>query len=275
MSTTTLTPATLRAARPQSTVPKGRVTFSNLLRSEWTKFWTIRSTRWSLAAGFALMLLGIIVAAIQLNQTHISADFNSIDAGVIGYRFADLAIAVLGVMIITGEYATGMIRSTLMAAPARTPVLWSKTAVFAAITFTTMLIASFIAFFGVQAVASSHGLQHAITDQNALRTVIGAAIALTGIGVFGLAIGALLRNTAAAISSVVALLFIGPLIVTLLPASIANTINPYLPSSAIGSIATNVHAAHTLSPWTGLAVFAGWTAAFGAAAAIRLRTKDA
>jgi ABC-type transport system involved in multi-copper enzyme maturation permease subunit len=275
MSTTTLTPTTLTRARSKSALPTGRVTFGHLLRSEWTKFWTVRSTRWSLVAACVLMLAGIVVAAVQVSQNPIPASFNSIDSGVSGYRFAELAVAVLGVVIITGEYATGMIRSSLMAAPARAPVLWSKTVVFATITFVTMLVAAFTAFFGVQAVVTSHHLQHSLADQHALRTVIGAAMALTGVGVFGTAIGALMRSTAAAISSVAAILFVVPGLVTLLPASIAASINPYLPSSAIGSIATNVHSAHTLRPWIGLAVFAGYTAALVAAAAVRLRTRDA
>ena len=258
MSATTITPHP--RLRPAAGRAPGRVTPGNLVRSEWTKLWTVRSTRWSLLAAFLLMLSGIAIAAIRVNSHPIPAHLSSIDMSVAGYHFAELAIAVLGVMVITGEYATGMIRSSLMAAPRRLPVLWAKLAVFAAVTLVTMLVASFIAFFAVQAVVSGHGLQHAITDQNALRTVIGAAVLMAGVGVLGTAVGALTRNTAAGISSVVALLWVLPVVISLLPSSISNSVNPYLPSNAIASLASNTRAAHTLGPWAGLAVLAGYAA---------------
>ena len=111
------------------------------MRSEWTKLCTLRSTRWSLLAGFVSMAgLGILVAAVQMSRwTHLEphdrATYNSIDPAVGGWHLAQLAIGVLGVLVISGEYSTGMIRSSLMAVPRRLPVLWAKIAVFAAVTF--------------------------------------------------------------------------------------------------------------------------------------------
>lgn len=271
MSTVTLTAPRL-ATRPAAA---GRVTQRNLVRSEWTKFWTVRSTGWSLLVAFVLMVSGVAISAITVNDGTISATFNSIDGSVSGYHFAELAVAVLGVIAITSEYATGMIRSSFMAAPARLGVLWAKLLVLAAVAFVTMLAASFIAFFGTQAVVSSHGLAHSIGDPGALRTVIGAAIAMTGVGALGIAIGALTRRTAAGISTIVALLWVLPGLLTLLPASIANAIKPYLPSAAMQTVTTFSHQAHTLGTWTGLGVFAAYVAALLAVAAVRLRRGDA
>ena len=113
-----------------------RVTQAHVIRSEWTKLWSLRSTRWSLlAAVVAQAALGILIAAVQMNRwTHLDphdrATFDSIDAGVGGYHLAQLAIGVLGVMIISSEYSTGMIRSSFMAVPKRLPVLWAKIGVF-------------------------------------------------------------------------------------------------------------------------------------------------
>ena len=138
----------------------GRVTQVNLLRAEWTKLWTLRSTRWSLLAAVGAMAgLGILVALIQMNNwTHMSvpdrAHYDSIDTGVGGYHLAQLAIGVLGVMVISGEYSTGMIRSSFMAVPHRLPVLWAKLGVFSAVTFGLMLASSIVSFFTVQAIVT-------------------------------------------------------------------------------------------------------------------------
>jgi ABC-2 type transport system permease protein len=258
------------------------VTQARVLRSESTKLATLRSTRWSLLAAFIAMAgLGPLVAAVQMSRwTHLEPHeriaYDAINTGVGGYHLAQLAIGVLGVLVITGEYATGMIRSSLMAVPRRLPVLWAKASVYAAATFVLMLIATLIAFFAVQAIVTQHGVQRAIGDPGALRAVVGTALFLTVLGVFCVAIGGIVRNTAGGIATFVGLLFVLPGISAILPASINDAISPYLPLNAATTIATNTFEnSHHLSPWGGFAVFCGYTVLALAAAAVSLSRRDA
>ncbi len=177
-----------------------------MLRAEWTKLWSLRSTRWTLLVSFIGMAgLGPLVAAIQMGRwDQLSPGdrltYDAINTAVGGFNLAQLAIAVLGVLVISGEYSTGMIRSSLMAVPTRLPVLWAKLVVYGAITFVLMLVASLISFFAVQAIVTQHHVQHSIGDPGALRTVIGAALYMTVLAVMCVGIGAILRNTAAGIA---------------------------------------------------------------------------
>jgi ABC-2 type transport system permease protein len=260
----------------------GRVTLPNVLRSEWTKLWTLRSTRWSLLVSFIAMAgLGPLVAAVQMSrwsqlQLHDRVTYDAINTGVGGYHLAQLTIGVLGVLVITGEYTTGMIRSSLMAVPRRLPVLWAKLAVYAAVTFVLMLIASLISFFAVQAIVTQHHVQHSIGDPGALRTVIGVALFLTVLAVMCLGIGAILRNTAAGIATFVALLFVLPGISAILPSSVNDSISPYLPLNAGTTIASHsFDNAHHLSAWGGFALFCGYALIAVLGAAITLLRRDA
>jgi ABC-type transport system involved in multi-copper enzyme maturation permease subunit len=225
--------------------------------------------------------LGILVAAVQMGrwaqlEPHERATYNSLDTAVGGYHLAQLAVGVLGVLVIAGEYSTGMIRSSFMAVPKRLPVLWAKIGVFAAVTFVLTLIASFIAFFAVQAIVTQHGQQHTLGDPGALRIVVGTALFLTLLGVMTTGIGALVRNTAGGIALFVFLLFVLPGITGILPASIADSISPYLPLNAGTVIATSTFEnSNHLSPWGGLALFAGYAALAVGAAAVGLLRRDA
>jgi ABC-2 type transport system permease protein len=259
-----------------------RVTFPRVLRSEWTKLWSLRSTRWSLlAAVVAQGALGAVVAAFEMNRwPHLAPDerahFNAIDAGVSGYHLAQLAVAVLGVLVISGEYTTGMIRSSLMAVPRRLPVLWAKLATYGFVTFVLMLVSSLVSFFAVQAVVSQRHLQKSLGDPHALRAVVGCALFLTVLGSLCLGLGGLIRNTAGGIAAFVGLLFVVPGVVAILPSSIGNSINPYLPSNAGTAVAT-VHfdGPNHLAPWAGFGVFCAYAAVAVVAAAVALRTRDA
>jgi ABC-2 type transport system permease protein len=273
---------TAPASAPFAERPMGRVTQARVARSEWTKLWSLRSTRWSLlAAVVAQAGLGILIAAVQMSRwsslsAHDRAVYDSIDTGVGGYHLAQLAIGVLGVLVISGEYSTGMIRSSFMAAPRRLPVLWAKIGVFAAVTFGLMLVATLISFFGVQAIVAGHHVQHSIGDPHALRAVLGTALFLTVLGVLAVGLGALLRNTAGGIAAFVGLLFVLPGVTGLLPASIGDSVNPYLPLNAAFAVATSTFEdSHHLAPWTGFAVFCGYAALIVAAAAVRMVSRDA
>jgi ABC-2 type transport system permease protein len=269
-------------ADPTIRVRTGRVTQARVLRSEWTKLWSLRSTRWSLLAAFVSMAgLGVLVAAVQMGRwSHLRpeerATYDSLNTAVGGYHLAQLAVGVLGVLVISGEYSTGMIRSSLMAVPRRLPVLWAKIAVYAAVTFVLGLIASFISFFAVQAIVTQHHQQHALGDPGALRVVVGGALFLTVLGIMCTGLGALVRNTAGGIALFVGLLFVLPGITAILPSSLADSISPYLPLNAGTTVLTSTFDnPHQLSHWGGFALFCGYAAVAVVAGAISLRRRDA
>jgi ABC-type transport system involved in multi-copper enzyme maturation permease subunit len=261
---------------------RGRVTQARVARSEWTKLWSLRSTRWSLLAAMVAMIgLAAGIAAVQMSRwstfdAEFRSRYDSIDTGVGGYHLAQLAIGVLGVLVISGEYSTGMIRSSLMAVPTRLPVLAAKLGVFAVVTFVLMLAATLVSFFAAQAIVSGHHLDHSLGDPHALRAVVGTALFLTVLGALGVGLGALVRNTAGGIASLVGLLFVLPGVTALLPASTGDAISPYLPLNAGFTVATSTFEnSHHLSPWGGFAVFCGYTAVIIAAAAVQLVRRDA
>ena len=258
------------------------VTFGRVVRSEWTKLISLRSTRYSLLAAVATMiLLAVAIALAQMgrwNSMNIGEQlrYDSIDNAVGGYHLAQLAIGVLGVMVITGEYSTGMIRSSLMAVPHRLPIVWAKAVVFAAVTFVLMLASAFVAFFAVQAIATRHHVQHSLGDPHALRAVIGVALFLTVLGLLSIGLGTLIRNTAGAIASFVFLLFVLPGITAILPASMSDAIWPYLPLNAGTTVATSrFDDGRHLSTWGGFALFCGYAALALAAGAISMMRRDA
>src|SRR5664280_1853428 len=199
----------------------------------------------------------------------------AISTSLTGTFFAQLAVGVLGVLLITGEYSTGMIRSSLTVVPSRLPMLWGKLAVFAVTVFLTMLAASFASFLVGPALLGDQ-LNASLSDAAALRSVLGAALYLTVAGLTAIALGALLRNTAAAITTFVAVFFLIPPLTNLLPASLTDHFVQYLPSNA-GAVMLDgtFGVAHPLTPWTGLAVMCGYAVVLIGFAAWRLRRVDA
>jgi len=270
------------AAPAPAGVPALRVTQGRVLRSEVTKFRSLRSTRWTLLAAVVLMIgLGALFSAVTASQYRTfnwaqRAAFNPVTTSLNGVIFAVVAFGVLGVLLMGGEYGTGMIRSSLTAVPRRLPVLWGKVAVLAGSIFSVSLVASFTSFFLGQALLASHHLGVPVTAPDALRSVIGAALYVTVAGLIGVALGALLRHTAAGITTFAAVFFVLPLLATLLPASISNHLARYLPPNAGDAIWGGAAAVpNALSPWTGFALVCGYAAVLIGAGAWQLRRSDA
>ncbi|MBA2945978.1 ABC transporter permease [Streptomyces himalayensis] len=256
-----------------------RVTFPRVVHMEWIKLRSLRSTIYTLAitvalvVGFGLLLSSVVGSGEGPGQDDFG-DPTSISLG--GVTLAALAISVLGVLMSAGEYATGTIRATLSAVPARLPVLWGKVVVFAAVSFVLMFIAALGAFLAGQSVLSSRDMATAaLSDPGVFRALVGAAVYLTGAGLIGLAVGALLRNTAGAITLVVGALFVVPGLIQLLPSSWNDAIGPYLPSNAGNSFMAVQTTGDALSPGAGLAVFAGYIVVLLAGAAVLLKRRDA
>jgi hypothetical protein len=276
------------ATRPKTTAALAtagqtiRVTQPRVLLSEWTKFRSLRSTVWTLLSAVVLSIgIGALFSAVTASQYHTfspadKASFDPIATSLNGMLFAELAIGVLGVLLISGEYSTGMIRSSLAVVPRRLPMLWAKLGVFAGAVFTLTLVTSFVSFFLGQALLSSHHLNVAISAPGALRSVIGAALYATVAGMTGMALGALLRNTAAGISTFVAVFFVIPPLTGLLPASWSSHFVQYLPSNAGEVLFGGARGlAHPLAPWTGFGVLCSYAVVLIGFAAWRLRRSDA
>lgn len=257
-----------------------RVSQARVLRSEWTKFRSLRSTGWTLlttvvlTVGFGAAICAGRAARWASSPAAARLHFDPTATSLSGTFLAQLAIGVLGVLTITGEYSTGQIRSTLTAVPRRLPVLWSKAAVFGAVSFVLTAGTSLVAFVVGQRLLASTGRAVTLVDPGVLRAVLGAALYLTLVGLLGLGLGALLRNTAGAISALVGVLLVLPILANFLPASWQSIVK-YLPIS-VGQVIISVppHVG-ALAPWTGLALFAGYAAVVLLAAAVLLVRRDA
>ena len=274
------------ATRPAAALaPAGqtiKVTQPRVLLSEWTKFRSLRSTVWTLLSAVVLSIgIGALFSAVSASQYHTfspadKASFDPISTSLNGMLFAQLAIGVLGVLLISGEYSTGMIKSSLTVVPKRLPMLWAKLGVFAGAVFTLTLVTSFVSFYLGQALLSSHHLNVAISAPGALRSVIGAALYATVAGMIGMALGGLLRNTAAGISTFVAVFFVLPPLTDLLPSSWSSHFVQYLPSNAGGVLFGGARGlAHPLAPWTGFGLLCAYAVVLIGFAAWRLRRSDA
>jgi ABC-type transport system involved in multi-copper enzyme maturation permease subunit len=268
------------SVRAAPRIPGLRVTQGRVLRAEWTKFRTLRSTYITV---FFAVLLGIGIAAISAAVTanhwpHATLrdriTFDPVATSLNGIYLAQLALGVLGVLLVTGEYSTGMIKASLTAVPKRLPVLWAKLAIYTAVTLIASFVISFASFVVGQALLASQHIQADFSTPHALRMVVGAALYLTVVGILALAIGSLTRNSAGGISAWVGVFFVVPPIFFALPESFSKHIAPYLPAEAGQSLWTRPELA-SLHPWAGFGVLCGWTAATVVAAAISLRRRDA
>jgi len=272
------------AVAPVTVVPPAgptgmRVTQARVIRSEWLKFRTLQSSWITLGAGMAGMVgIGLLVSWATNNRWSRMdpierLTFDPASRSLTGAFLAQLAVGVLGVLIVSGEYGTGMIRSTLGAVPKRLPVVWAKVSVFAVVTFVSTLAAAFAAFFGGQALLSSHGVSLSAPD--ALRCVIGAALYLTVVGVLAAGLGFMIRNTAGGIAALFGLLLVLPGLARALPSSWQNWVVPYLPSQAGMNLFAVIRDPSTLAAWTGFGVFCIWAVVAVALGAWVLSHRDA
>lgn len=259
----------------------GHVTQARVLHSEWVKLRTLRSTFFTLLAATAAMAgLGPLFCDVAAGQWPgmSAAERAAIDPtalSVIGFFLAQLAVGVMGVLVVTGEYSTGMIRATFSAVPRRSPVLWAKAAVFAAVTWALMTAASLGAFAAGQALMSGTGAGASLGDPGVTRAVLGIGLYLTVVALLSCGIGALIRNTAGGTATVFGLLLVVPEVIRYLPATWSERISPYLPSNAGHALSVLHPDAHSLAPWTGFAVFCGYAAVTLGAAALAWKRRDA
>jgi ABC-2 type transport system permease protein len=250
------------------------------VRSELIKLRSLRSTLITFAVSLVLMIgLGSLFSwGFESHIANRRDELSGFDATLHSLRglfLGQLAVGVLGVLVITGEYATGMIRASLTAVPRRLPVLWAKALVFGAAAFVVMLVACLGAFFAGQRILAVQHLGVGISDPGVLRAVVGAAVYLTGIGILGLAIGAILRTTAGGIATLVGLVLVLPILGEILPSDWSKWVRPYLPSNAGQAIINVKPEAGGMAPFTGLALFVAYVVGSLVLASVLLRRRDA
>jgi ABC-type transport system involved in multi-copper enzyme maturation permease subunit len=258
-----------------------RVTQARVMRSEWIKLRTQPSALWSLASAVVLIIVfGILYALLREARPPQGAaairSFDPVSVSLSGVELAQIATGVLGVLLITSEYATGLIRTTLAAVPRRLPVLWGKAAVVAAVTVVVTLPAALAAFLAGQEVLSRQHLATSLGHPGVAQALIGSSLYLAACGLLGLALGALLRSAAGGISALFGLFFALPIIAGFLPGAWSDDVNKYFPSTA-GLAVTSVHPdpATSLAPWTGFGVFCAYALVLLGVAAVRMRRGDA
>jgi ABC-2 type transport system permease protein len=272
MTTATLT----RAARPAD----GRYGFRTVARMEWLKLRSIRSTWWTLLVFAAGMIgLSVLVMAHQHWTAMSAADRASFDPtndSFAGLVIGQLAIGVLGVLAVTSEFSSGMIRATFAAAPRRRLVLAAKAAVVVAVALAAGEILAFVAFGVGQVALRAPGPHATLSQPGVLRAVLMAGVYPALIGLIGLGLGVLIRHTAGAISTVVGVLFVLPLILVPLGTSIQNSAGQFMPMLIAENSLTAVKpVAHSLSPGVGLAVLCVYAAAALAGGGWMLARRDA
>ncbi len=261
----------------------GRVTLAGVIRAEWIKLRSLRSTWYSLLAAVLIIVgLGTLFAGLHAHrmEQNIGPDgkifFDATQVSLRGVFLAQLAIGVLGVLVITGEYSTGMIRSSIAAVPHRQPVLLAKALVFAVITFVVSLASTFVGFLlGQQAQASTHA-QASLSTPGAERAILGGAIYLTLIGLLAVGLGFLIRNTAGAIATLFGIVLVAPLLVTALPTPYSTDVAKYLPLNAGTQIIATINPdPDLLAPWTGIGVTALYALVALIAGGLVLSRRDA
>jgi ABC-type transport system involved in multi-copper enzyme maturation permease subunit len=272
------------ATIPESDLQVGKPGFGRLVLSEWTKIRSLRSTVWSLIllvvtdAGFTVLFSWLTANQWDKSSAAQKATIALDPTNVIlstGLFLGQLTVCVLGVMVISTEYSTGMIRASLLAVPTRVPMLAAKVAVFVTLVFALGTAVCFGSFFIGQSILHAKA-PVSLGDPGVTRAVIGGGLYLAMLGLFSLAIGGIIRHTAGAITAVIGFVLVLQPMAALLPGSLGKHVYAYLPSQA-GIKITHAVQAHDdlLSPWQGFGVFALWAIVPLIFAAILLKRRDA
>jgi hypothetical protein len=275
MTATVVEPTTTRG-------PRGHYGFTNVARMEWIKLRSLRSTRWGFGVlavstiGFAILVLSIASGHWAHMSAADKASFDPTNQGFTGLIIGQLVIAVLGVLTITSEFSSGLVRATFAAVPRRPLVLAAKVAVFGGAALIAGEVLAFISFFAGEAMLHGGAPHVTLTTPGVLRAVVmaGAYVCLSGL--FGLGLGAIIRNTAGAIAATIGVIFALPLLLLPLPESMRDSIVKFLPEPiAASSITAVVPEPHNLTPWVGLGLLCLYAAILLGVGAFLLARRDA
>jgi ABC-2 type transport system permease protein len=255
-----------------------RMTQTRVLRSEYAKFWSLRSNR-IMACVVFLTIIGIAILEATQSYAWVSpadrSTFDSVSPFTVRFLVAGLMLLIVGALWVTGEYGTGAIRSTFTAVPSRLPVVWAKMIVFAVIVFAVTTVASFIAFFLTQSFLAKYHLDVTLDAPGVLRAVIGSGLYFTVLGLVGVAVGWITRRSAVAISAIAGTwIFLPGLVGLVVPLSVQEHVRSYLPDQAGIEIVRQHSYAGVLSPWLNLCVLLGYVVVLTAIAILILRKRD-
>ncbi|HEU5421596.1 MAG TPA: ABC transporter permease subunit [Streptosporangiaceae bacterium] len=271
-------------ALPASHSQPKRASFGQLMLSEWTKIRSVRSTVWSLIL-FVIVSIGFTVLFTALTAANWSQAGADTRARIVtdpvsfimgaGLGLGQLTLCVLGALVITTEYSTGVIRSSLLAVPHRVPMLAAKAVVFAVLILIVAEVVCFGMFLTGSAILHSHA-PVSLGDPNVTRAVVGSGLYLTVVALLALAIGGIIRHTAGAISTVIGVILVLPILTGLLPGSWGKHIDAYLPEQA-GTLIGQAHhqSGDLLSAWQGFGVLCIWAAVLLAVTVVLLKRRDA
>jgi ABC-type transport system involved in multi-copper enzyme maturation permease subunit len=246
----------------------------DVLRSEFCKLRSVRSTYWLLFATVAFNV-GVAAPVAVLLPDHLKANFDPVSGSLGGLHLSQIAMGVLGVLAIASEYDNGLIRSTLGAVPRRGLVLLAKATAFTTSAVTIGVVASFAAYFVFQAFLADESLRSSIDDPEVLRAVLGGGLYLTVLGLMGIGLGALFRGSAAAIAMLLGIIFVPQLLMQLMPQGWQTTISPYLPMEAGRQIYSVNHQPGNLGFWSGLGTLTLYAAAALSAGFVQIVRRDA
>lgn len=270
-----MTATTSPARSPAGLVPL----FTGILRSEARKLGTVRSMLWAL---LAVVAFNVVTAALlgALLPGHLSANrkttIDSVRVSLGGLHLSQIAVGLLGVLAVTSEYGSGMIRATLAAVPQRRLLLTAKALVLAATAAVTGIAACLAAYLVFQAfLPAGDAMRTTLAGPGVLRAITGAALYLTVLALLGFGLGAVLRSSAGAVAVLFGVLFVPTLLTALLPSSWQDTLGPYLPMNAGNAVYTVRPEAHMLQPWAGFGVFCLYAAAALAAGFALIGRRDA
>lgn len=250
---------TAASAEYRNDLPPGHYHFADLLRSEWTKMRSVRSTMWTLGATI-ILIIGTAALVCAETRAHWSsmgpesrATYDPTATSLIGLLFAQFSIGVLGALVVTAEYSTGTIRATLSAVPKRSSAYAAKIVVFGVVALVVSELSAFAAFFIGQVLLSAPATHATLSTPGALRGVVGGGLFVFALGLFAMGLAAIIRHSAGAISAFVGILLVLPLIINALPNSIVTELDKFMPDRIGVSIVTTVGGiSNSFSPWTGM-----------------------
>jgi uncharacterized integral membrane protein len=267
-------------ARVPDRVPLGEVgkpvTGRKVIAAEWVKFRTLRSS-WAVlgAAVLGMLVIALLVAHNTRHLAGLAPEDAAASGPLQGYFLGQLLIGALGVLFVTGEYSTGMIRSTFAAVPKRLPVLRAKLVVFTVVVGVSMIAASVVAFVIAQAYLGHYRTGYSLGDPGALRVAIGTGVYLTLVGLLGAAAGWIVRSTPGALVAYIATILVLPVLFGNVLGAWGRDVAQFFPGEAGGSFVSITRDNPSLSPWIGLAVMVAWVVVGFGVAAVLLRRRDA
>jgi ABC-2 type transport system permease protein len=258
----------------------GNASLRTFVKAEWIKFRSVRSNVVALlAAGVVLVVIGTMFSSLAGSDKTLppgaTSGTDSLSMSFGAMNLCQLVLGILGAVFVAGEYSTGMIRSMFTAVGSRSTVLWAKATVLGGASWIVMTIASFVVFFTGQAAYAGTDATYSLGDPGVLRAVLGGGVYGTGIVLMGLALGFILRSSAAAIGTLIGTLMIAPGLVGFLPDSIGESIGKFLPSTAGQAFLSVSGGPKLLSPGAGFAVFAAWAICLLGIAVFMLQRRDA